>query len=109
MLILFDHGTPRGVMSVLREHTVITAFEKGWDRLKNGALLKAAEENGVDLLLTTDRRRQYQQNFKGRKIAIVVITGTTRWTQVRLHLQRVGAAVNASQTGSYTEVAIPFG
>jgi hypothetical protein len=108
MLVLFDHGTPRGVMSALPGHTVVTAFEKGWDRLKNGALLKAAEESGIELLLTTDRRMQYQQNLKDRKIAIVVITGTTRWARVRLHLEKVAVAVNASQAGTYTEVEIPF-
>lgn len=41
MLILFDHGTPRGISQALNEHLVITAFQKGWDLLTNGALLKA--------------------------------------------------------------------
>lgn len=59
MLILFDHGAPKGVARAFRGHTVITAVERGWDRLNNGALLKVAEEEAVDLL---------------RKIAIVVLT-----------------------------------
>ena len=67
MLILFDHGTPRGVMRALVAHTVITAFEKGWDRLNNGALLKAAEESGCEIFLTTDRRIQYQQTSRIEK------------------------------------------
>lgn len=56
MLILFDHGTPRGLARGLRDHTIITAQAKGWDRLNNGDLLKAAETAEVDLLLTTDQR-----------------------------------------------------
>jgi len=55
MLILFDHGTPKGLIRALPGHTIITAQSKGWDRLNNGALLNAAEEAALDLLLTTDR------------------------------------------------------
>jgi hypothetical protein len=59
-------------------------------------------------LLTTDQWIRYQQNLADRQIAIVVLTGTTRWTRVRLHLDRIAVAVNAATPGSYTEVAIPF-
>jgi hypothetical protein len=108
MLILFDHGTPRGLVRGLPGHTVITAQSRGWDRLSNGALLKAAEEAAVDVLLTTDRRIQHQQNLTGRRIAIVVLTGTTKWSRIRLHFDRIAAVVNATMPGSYTQVEIPF-
>jgi hypothetical protein len=49
MLILFDHGTPRSIARWLHDHTVVEAIERGWDRLSNGALLKAAEEAGFDV------------------------------------------------------------
>jgi hypothetical protein len=78
MLILFDHGTPRGLVRAFATHTVITAQAKGWDRLNNGALLDAAEDAAVDVLLTTDQRIRYQQNLAGRKIAIVVLAGSTK-------------------------------
>lgn len=32
MLILFDHGTPRGIATYLPEHTVKEARAQGWDR-----------------------------------------------------------------------------
>ena len=108
MRILFDHGTPRGIARVLAEHTVLTAYAQGWDRLNNGALLRAAEDAAIDVLLTTDQQIRYQQNLAGRTIAIVALTGTTRWTRVRLYLDRIAVAVNAATPGSYTEVAIPF-
>jgi hypothetical protein len=109
MRILFDHGTPRGLARALPGHTVLTARARGWDRLNNGALLTAAEEAAVDLLLTTDQRIRYQQNLTGRKIAIVVLAGTTKWSRVQLHLERIAAAVNGSTQGSYIEVDIPYG
>ena len=108
MLILFDHGAPLGLARALVDHTVITAKARGWDRLNNGALLEAAETAAVDLLLTTDRGIRYQQNLTARKIAIVVLAGTTKWSRVRLHLERIAAVVNAATPGSYAEVAIPF-
>ena len=108
MLILFDHGTPKGLIRALAGHTIITAQARGWDKLGNSALLTAAEEAAIDLLLTTDRRIRYQQNLAGRKPALVVLTGTTKWSRVRLHFQRIAAAVEADTPGSYTEIDIPF-
>ena len=64
MLVLFDHGTPKGLARALPGHTIHTAQSKGWDTLSNGALLDAAEEAGFELLLTTDRRIRYQQNLQ---------------------------------------------
>jgi hypothetical protein len=40
--------------------------------------LKAAEEGGFDILLTTDRRIRYQQNLSAYRIAMVVLTGSTK-------------------------------
>lgn len=108
MLILFDHGAPKSLARALTGHTVITAYASGWDTLSNGALLNAAENAAVDLLLTTDGSIRYQQNLVGRRIALVVLTGATKWTRVRLHLERIAAAVNAATPGSYTEIDIPF-
>jgi hypothetical protein len=107
MLILFDHGTPKGLIRALGGHTVVTAQARGWDTLDNGALLDAAEHAGFGLLLTTDRRIRYQQNLAGRKIAFVVLTGTTKWSTVRQHFQRIATAVDAATPGSYTEIEIP--
>ena len=71
-------------------------------------MLNAAEDATVDLWLTTDRRIRYQQNLTGRRIALVVLTGTTKWSRVRLHLERIAAVVNAATPGSYIEIDIPF-
>ena len=108
MLILFDHGTPQGLIRALPGHTIHTAQAKGWDTLSNGALLDAAEEAGFELLLTTDRRIRYQQNLRVRRIALVVLTGSTKWSRVRQHVDRTAAAVASAKPGSYSEMEIPF-
>ncbi len=106
MLVLFDHGTPKGLIRALAEHTVHTAQAKGWDTLSNGALLNAAVETGFDVLVTTDRRIRHQQNLRTRRIALVVLVGSTKWTRVRQHADRVATAVAAATPGSYFEVEI---
>jgi hypothetical protein len=107
MRILFDHGTPSGIARSLAGHEVTEAIERGWDRISNGELLTKAEAAGFELLLTTDKNIHYQQNLKGRQIAIVVL-GNSAWRMVRKHLDRVASAVNEATPGSYVEVAIPF-
>ncbi len=107
MRILFDHGAPSGIIRSLADHEVTEAIERGWDRISNGELLTKAEAAGFELLLTTDKRIRYQQNLKGRKIAVGVL-GNSAWRIVRKHLTRIIDAVNAATPGSYTEVDIPF-
>jgi hypothetical protein len=70
--------------------------------------LSAAESAAVDVLLTTDRRMRHQQNLSARRIALVVLTGSTKWSRVRQHTDRIAAAVSAATPGSYTEVEIPL-
>jgi predicted nuclease of predicted toxin-antitoxin system len=106
MLILFDHGTPRSIARWLQGHTVVEAIARGWDRLANGALLEVAEEAEFDVLLTTDKNIQHQQNLRGRRIAIVVL-GNSQRPAVHRHIDRVIAAVNAATPGSCAEVDIP--
>jgi hypothetical protein len=105
MLILFDHVTPAGIARFLTGHTVTKAKERGWDRLGNGDLLTAAEDAGFDVLVTADKNIRYQQNLEGRRIALVVLT--PQWPDVKLHVDKIVAAVIAATPGSYLEVKIP--
>ena len=70
MRILFDNGTPRGVASTLLGHVVEEARSHGWDTLKNGELLDAAEAAGFELFLTTDRNIRYQQKLTARALSL---------------------------------------
>lgn len=106
MRVLFDHGTPAPLIRFLTGHIVTKAKDRGWDTLSNGDLLIAAEDAGFDLLLTADKNIRYQQNLEGRRIAVVVLS-TPQWPIVKLHVERIGAAVNAAIPGSYVEVEIP--
>lgn len=107
MHILFDHGTPRPIARWLRTHTVVETKAKGWDQLTNGALLDAAEAEGFEVLLTTDKNLRYQQNLTQRRIAIVVL-GIGRWRVIKPAVDRVVEAVNSAKSGTITLVEIPL-
>ena len=84
-----------------------TAAQHGWDELRNGDLLKAAEDAGFAVLVTTDKNMQYQQNLSTRRIAIVVF-GKGNWPLIKPHLQKVVETINAASPGSFAEVDVPF-
>ena len=107
MRILFDQGTPDPLKQSLTLHSVSTAFEKGWSRLRNGALLSAAEADGYDVLVSTDTSLKYQQNLSVRRIAIVVLL-TTSWPRIQRVIPFVVSAIDAAAPGSYSEVEIPY-
>jgi hypothetical protein len=105
MQILFDQGTPAPLRRHLREHSVATAYEKGWANLSNGELLTAAEADGFDLLITTDQNLRYQQNLSGRRVAIVVLLSAS-WPRIQLHLTEIRETVNDIVPGGYAEIII---
>lgn len=106
MLVLFDQGTPVPIRQFLKDHTVTTAAQRGWDRMSNGDLLVLAEDAGFQVLLTTDKNVAYQQNLKDRKIAIIVI-GNPQWPALQRYVQLVVEAVDAARPGSYCVVDVP--
>jgi glutamate racemase len=104
--ILFDQGTPVPLRKHLTEHEISTVFEKAWNHLKNGELLQQAEEEGFEVLVTTDQNLRYQQNLQERKIAIVVLM-TTSWPKIQKSIENIVKSINAVNAGDYLEVAIP--
>ena len=106
MRVLLDQGTPVPLRKHLAAHQVATIFELGWSKLKNGDLLRTAEEDGFSVLVTTDQNLRYQQNLAGRKIAIVVLA-TTSWPRIERAIESVAKAVDAAAPGGYVEVPVP--
>jgi hypothetical protein len=47
--VLFDQGTPVPLRHALAGHSISTAYELGWATLKNGELLRSAEEKGFEV------------------------------------------------------------
>lgn len=74
MRILRDECVNQRLRNYLPGHTCQSAQYGGLAGLKNGELLAAAESAGFNVLLTVDRGFQYEQNLRGRKIALIVLS-----------------------------------
>jgi len=106
MKILFDQGTPKPLRNYLYPHVVTTAFQMGWNTKANGDLIAAAEAEGFDLIITTDKNIRYQQNLTKRKIAIIVLM-IPDWPVVRASVRLVQEAVDKAMPNSFCEVEFP--
>jgi hypothetical protein len=102
MRILFDQGTPAPLRQSLPSHEVKTAFEIGWAELKNGDLLAKADGD-FDLLVTTDRNLNHQQNLAKFNLATLVLP-TTSWPELREHTGEISETVDAIQPSDYLEL-----
>ena len=106
MRILLDQGTPAPLRRVLEGHEVSTAYERGWSTVSNGDLIRLAEQEGYELLITTDTNLRCQQNLAGRSIAILVLS-TTSWPRIRRAAALVVRSLAESRTGHFQELRIP--
>ena len=73
--------------------------------MENGALLDVAEQEGYEVIVTTDQSMRHQQNLTGRRIGVVVLL-TTDWNKIRLRTDAIRAAIEEVQLGDFKEVSI---
>ena len=79
--------------------------ERGWSELGNGDLIARAEDEGYDILVTTDQNMRYQQSLTGQRLAVVVLLSTA-WPYVRLRTEEIRAALDQVRAGEFREVPI---
>lgn len=102
MKVLFDVNTPHPLRRLLLEHEVTFAQDMGWAELRNGELIKAAEGR-FDVLLTADQNLRYQQNLRGRMLAILVIP-TNRLREVLHYVEDIRSALAVIKPGDFVEI-----
>ena len=105
MKLLFDQGTPAPLRGRLVAHSVDTVADRGWSDKGNGELLYLAEQEGYEVLVTTDQNLRFQQHLAGRRVGLVVLLSTD-WRQVRLRASEIGEAIAAVRPGAVIEVPI---
>lgn len=72
--VILDEGVPKRLAGRLRDTGLdATPFPNSLKQLSNGALLGELERQGFQVLITNDKRMQFQQNLRGRSIAVVVL------------------------------------
>jgi hypothetical protein len=83
MRVLLDNGTPRGISKALAGHLVEEARAHGWDTLRNGDLLDAAESARFEVFVTTDQNIRMSSSSRSGTSATIsagVIPFATRLT-----------------------------
>ena len=102
MRVLFDAYVPRPLRKHLTDHSVQTAQEMGWSRLKNGALLREAEAQ-FDALITTDRNLKFQQSLIERKLGILALP-TNDWRRIRSRTDEIASTLTMLRPGDLVEL-----
>ena len=103
MKVLLDENLDHALRHLLGPHEVMTVAYMGWASLKNGELLRTAEDNGVDVFLTGDGTLAYEQNLTGRRLAVVTLSAI-QLPIIRKHLQEVIDTINNAVPGSFQTV-----
>ena len=88
MKVLLDEDLPHRLRTVIFNHDVSTVAYVGWSGLKNGELLRAAEEMGYQVFITGDKKMYSQQNFRERKLAFIVLS-TLDWNIMKPFISRI--------------------
>lgn len=105
--VLLDENLPRRLKSELAEFAVRTVQDEEWASFANGELLGRAQEK-FDVLLTADRRLQFQQNLSRFRIGVVVIvTVDLRFRHLKTRIDAIRAAIDAVQPSELLQVHVP--
>jgi len=105
MKILIDESLPRYLKRILIDYDVRTVQEMGWAGVENGALLELAESD-FEVFLAADKNIRYQQNLKGRKLAIIEFPSNKLSLVKRLE-SNIKTTLEQITTGDYVALAWP--
>jgi hypothetical protein len=103
MRVLLDENMPHKLRLALTCFDTFTVQYMNWGGLRNGELLRRAEEEGFDVFVTGDKTIEYEQEMRGRKIAVVSLS-VPHWQFLQYRVERISAAISNARTGSLTRV-----
>ena len=106
--VLIDECLPtqlkRWLDEIDRDLEIQTIKDAGWEGMKNGVLLRAA--NGkFDVLVTADKNMHHQQNFVGLDISVLVYP-TNRAKTVKLGVSALVQSLQKIKPGQKTVMDI---
>lgn len=105
--ILLDHSVPQRLRRYLSDHEVHSAQYLNWEQLENGDLLRAAVENGYQIVITGDLSMKHQNNLEEIGIQLVELENTN-WTILRQHTREIQEAIDSIGNQSFVTVQIPL-
>lgn len=100
MRVLLDENLDHALRKLLGRHEVVTVAYMGWAGLKNGELLREAEGNGIEVLLTGDQTLNCEQNLEERRLAIVALSAI-ELPIIKKNLPAIIEAIDRAEAGSF--------
>ena len=108
MKLLHDECVTRFLKRDLIGHEVSTVDEAGFKGLKNGTLLRAAQDT-FDVLVTVDKSIRHQQNLQSFQIAVLLLTAqSNRYQDLKPLVPLALDAVESLQPGQFVQVGPPL-
>ena len=90
---------------ILAGHGCFTAQQMGWGGVKNGELLRLADQD-FDLFVTSDQNLRYQQNLSGRRLAILELS-TNKLRRIEAARDLIEVTIGEIQPGQFVHLVIP--
>jgi hypothetical protein len=77
--VILDEGVPKVLARKLRANGIdAVSFPNDWKQLSDSTLLSNIERQGFQVLVTNDKRMQFQQNMASRNLAVLVLPTNNR-------------------------------
>lgn len=105
--VLLDENLDRRLKNYFSAEFDITSVpDLGWQSKKNGELLSAMQDEGIDILLASDRNIRFQQNLSLFSVTVVVVIAyDNRLKHLRELIPRIEAVLVSSDLSEpYVEV-----
>lgn len=106
MRILLDECVDRRLAQEIEGHDVFTVPQAGWAGVKNGDLLRLAQEQ-FDVFVTVDRNLSFQQHLPQFTIAVIVLEApTNRLKDLRLLVPQLRQILPLTSNGQLRRVSL---
>ena len=101
MRLLLDECVDWRLLREFADHEAKTVKQVGWEKVKNGALLRLVATE-FDVFLTVDKNLPHQQNITSLRLAVMVLRGrTTRLRDLLELLPLIRVALQSPQFGRF--------
>jgi len=104
--ILLDENLDWRLRRDLPGHAVESVPLLGWAGVENGALLKRAERERFEVLVTMDSNLPYQQNLSKHRIAVIALrAASNRLADTRPLMPKLLATLPGIRPGTLTVIS----
>jgi Domain of unknown function (DUF5615) len=106
MKVFLDECVDRRFVYELEPLEVRTVFQMGWAGVKNGELLKLAQQE-FDIFVTVDRNLSFQQNITKYEIAVIILEAqSNRLADLKLLVPRLLSVISSACKGEVTRIGV---